>query len=231
MPDNYNILEPTSAPSGTTTRTIRAVDVGSGNLAGAAVLVNSSGTALLNVQNRSNSIPVTIANEDTVELTRYRVSVFSNSVPGGTHTPALPSGVTNDILVDGNQPVAGDFLCANTSGSTITRTFNIPVVSGGYTDVSILINYPTAPSGGAVTMNIFPNANSNSTSFVQSSGGQRALFLIPFMGGSLTAGATLTTDVIALSPFTRATNTVLVQFSIPSGVTAGTFRLVITRSR
>jgi len=231
MPDNYNILEPTSAPSGTTTRTIRAIDVGSGQLAGGAVLVNSSGTALLGVQNRSNSIPVTIANEDTVDLARYRVSAFSTSVPGGTHTPALPSGVTNDILVSGNQPVAGDFLCANGSGSTITRTFTIPVVASGYTDVSILITWSVSVGGGNVTMLIFPNASLHSTSFVQSSGGNRALFLIPFMGASLTAGVTLSSDLIAFSPFTRATERVIVQFSIPSAVSAGTFTMTVTRSR
>ena len=233
MPDNYNILEPTSAPSGTTTRTVRALDVGFGDLAGAAVLVDTSGNALIGVKDRSASLPVTIANEDTVALTRYRVSSFTTGTPGGSHTPALPSGVTNDILVAGNQPVAGDFLCANSTGSTITRTFTVPVVSSGYTDVSILISWSVGVAGANVTMLIFPNGSLHSTSFVQSTAApaNRALFLIPFMGASLTAGVTLSSDLVAFMPFTRATDRILVQFSIPNGVTAGTFAITVTRSR
>ena len=233
MPDNYDILEPTSAPSGTTTRTVRAIDVGSGRLAGTAVLVNSSGTVLLGAQTRSNSLPVTVASEDIFDLSPYRVSSFSTSVPGGTHTPALPSGVTNDILVAGNQPVSGDFLCANSSGSTVTRTFTIPVVSGGYNEVSILITWSVAVAGANVSMVIFPNSSQHETTFVQSTSApaNRALFLIPFNGASVTAGTTLTSDLVAFMPFTRATDRVLVRFSIPNGVTAGTFAMTVTRSR
>ena len=233
MADNYNILEPVTTPSGTQQRSIRALEISS-KLHAAAVLVHgTSGAVLLGQSARADSVPVTIANEDILALSRYRVSSFSTSDPGGTHTPALPSGVTNDILVAGNQPVSGDFLCANSSGSTVTKTFTIPVVSGGYNEVSILITWSVAVAGANVSMLIFPNASLHSTTFVQSTSApaNRALFLIPFNGASVTAGTTLSSDLVAFMPFTRATDRVVVQFSIPNGITAGTFAMTVTRSR
>jgi len=233
MADNYNILEPVTTPSGTQQRSIRALEISS-KLHAAAVLVHgTSGAVLLGQSARADSVPVTIANEDILALSRYRVSSFSTSDPGGTHTPALPSGVTNDILVAVNQPVSVDFLCANSSGSTVTKTFTIPVVSGGYNEVSILITWSVAVAGANVSMLIFPNASLHSTTFVQSTSApaNRALFLIPFNGASVTAGTTLSSDLVAFMPFTRATDRVVVQFSIPNGVTAGTFDMTVTRSR
>ena len=154
MPDNYNILEPTSAPSGTTTRTVRAIDVGSGNLAGAAVLVDTAGTALIGQLARTASLPVTLSNSDIVEIAPYRVSTFSSTNPTGVHVPTLPSGVTNDVLIAGTtQPVAGNYTL-----STLL-TWVIPVGAAGYTSLSIGIWLSGNIAGGTCQFNVWPSTS------------------------------------------------------------------------
>lgn len=227
MPDNYNILEPTSAPSGTTTRTVRALDVGSGELAGAAVLVDTSGNALIGVKNRSASLPVTIANEDTLDLARYRVSSFSAATPGGSHTPSLPSGVTNDLVISGSQPVAADF--SFTGVKSVLWT--IPVVAAGYRNFSILVNWSAAPSGGNATIEYLPTGN-HTTTFTQTAGSSHALLMINSEGASYTASATLSAPTFArLQMETGSIATALCRISGLSGISSGTYTITIVRSR
>lgn len=232
MPDNYDILEPTSAPSGTTTRTVRAIDVGSGELAGAAVLVDTAGAALIGQLARTASLPVTLSNSDIVEIAPYRVSTFSPANPTGVHVPALPSGVTNDVLISGTtQPVTGNY----TMGSTIT-VFVIPVGAAGYTSISIGMFFSGMPSGATANF-IFNTCTSTGTSLGSSSifgqpatgGGPFNMYLYAAQGAALSANATLSADSNLTMPWNAAPPYVFVRHGTASVTGSSTFTMVITR--
>lgn len=231
MPDNYNILEPTSAPSGTTTRTVRAIDVGSGNLAGAAVLVDTAGAALIGQLARTASLPVTLSNSDIVDIAPYRVSTFSSANPTGVHVPSLPSGVTNDVLISGTtQPVAGNY----TLGSTVT-IFVIPVGAAGYTSISIGMFFSGMPSGATANF-IFNTCTSTGTSLGASSifgqpttGGPFNMYLYAAQGAAVSANATLSADSNLTLPWNAAPPYVFVRHGTASVTGSSTFTMVITR--
>ena len=231
MPDNYNILEPTSAPSGTTTRSVRAIDVGSGDLAGAAVLVNTSGAALIGQLARTASLPVTLSNSDIVEIAPYRVSTFSSANPTGVHVPSLPSGVTNDVLISGTtQPVASNY----TMGSTVT-IFVIPVGAAGYTSISIGMFFSGMPSGATANF-IFNTCTSTGTALGFSSifgqpttGGPFNMYLYAAQGAAVSANATLSADSNLTMPWNAAPPYVFVRHGTASVTGSSTFTMVITR--
>jgi hypothetical protein len=231
MADNYDILEPTSAPSGTTTRTIRAVDVGSGELAGAAVLVDTAGAALIGQLARTASLPVTLSNDDIVEIAPYRVSTFSPANPTGVHVPALPSGVTNDVLISGTtQPVTGNY----TMGSTVT-IFVIPVGAAGYTSISIGMFFSGMPSSATANF-IFNTCTSTGTALGASSifgqptaGGPFNMYLYAAQGATVSANATLSADSNLTMPWNAAPPYVFVRHGTALVTGSSTFTMVITR--
>ena len=233
MPDNYNILEPTSAPSGTTTRTVRAIDVGSNRLAGAAVLVDTSGNQLIGVQNRSASLPVTIANEDTLALSRYRVSTYDTTNPTGTHVPPLPSGEVNDVTVGGTtQGVANDFLFTAAAGGARTINWEIPVVNAGYNTVAIIVQWSTAPVTSGVEISYIPNGVIVQATFTNSAGASRVLSMVNSEGAAYTAGATMAADTIArLAMEYGSLRTAYLRFTGLAGITGGSYRFTVIRSR
>ena len=231
MPDNYNILEPVTTPSGTTQRSIRAIDVGSGNLAGAAVLVDTSGAALIGQQARTASLPVTLSNSDIVEIAPYRVSTFSSTNPTGVHVPTLPSGVTNDVLISGTtQPVSSNY----TIGATSTR-FVIPVAAAGYTAVSIGFTYSAAP-GGANANFVFGVCTSTGTSVggnsiftLPTSGGPFNMYLYPAQGAAVSANTTLAADSNFTLPWNPAPPYIFLLHGTTSVTGSATFTMVVTR--
>jgi hypothetical protein len=228
MPDNYDILEPTSAPSGTTTRTVRAIDVGSGNLAGAAVLVDTGGAALIGQQSRTASLPVTLSSSD---IAPYRVSTFNPANPTGVHVPSLPSGVLNDVLISGTtQPVTSNY----TMGSTIT-VFVIPVAAAGYTYITIGMFFSGTPSGATANF-IFNTCTSTGTALGQSSifgqpttGGPYNMYLYAAQGAALSASVTLSADSNLTLPWNAAPPYVFVRHGTASVTGSSTFTMVITR--
>lgn len=196
MPDNYDILEPTSAPSGTTTRTVRAIDVGSGELAGAAVLVDTTGVALIGQLARTASLPVTLSNSDIIEIAPYRVSTFTTANPTGVHVPTLPSGVTNDVLINGTtQPVSGNLQM--TSSAVL---FVIPVAAAGYNALSIGI-IPAATTTGTCNFTFWPSTSTGTNVGASVTFGMTTtaynLFMYPAQGAALAT---------TISPLTANTN-------------------------
>lgn len=228
MADNYDILEPTSAPSGTTTRTVRAIDVGSGELAGAAVLVDTSGVALVGQQARTASLPVTLSNSDIVDIAPYRVSTFSTANPTGVHVPTLPSGVTNDVLIAGTtQPVTGNY----TLGTALTWV--IPVGAAGYTSLSIGIWLSGNIAGGTCSFNVWPSTSTGTNvgltiSHTIALGSNFNQYYFPAQGATLAAGGALSANINAAMPWNAAPPYVSLQMG-GSSVTGPNVSFIVTR--
>jgi len=171
MADNYDILEPTSAPSGTTTRTIRAVDVGSGELAGAAVLVDSAGAVVPKAEDSAHTtadpgIPILGVVRTTPLATTSTAGDYAMPTidergrmyvrPNGysqlylTSTAPAPSGsdITND---SGGAIVGGDLAIRDGN----IHWLYIPFGVAGYTNCSILIGtgWNTGLGGTAFSAN------------------------------------------------------------------------------
>lgn len=224
MADNYNILEPVTTPSGTQQRSIRAIEISS-ELHAAAVLVHgTSGAVLLGAATRANSVPMTFAQEDRLALARYRVSVFNSATPTGTHTPALESSESQDILVSGSQPVAGDY--SFTAAKTVT--WQIPLLNSGYNRLTIIVRWSVAPTGATATMNYYADAGNIIQTWTQSIAGVRTLMLYPHDGQALSAGGTLSADTAAPVVATSL-GTVSLLITGNASITAGTYNLTIAR--
>ena len=228
MPDNYDILEPTSAPSGTTTRTVRAIDVGSGELAGAAVLVDTAGAALIGQLARTASLPVTLSNSDIVEIAPYRVSTFSSANPTGVHVPALPSGVTNDVLISGTtQPVTGNY----TLGALLAWV--IPVGAAGYTSLSVGIWLSGNITGGICSFNVWPSTSTGTNvgltiTHTIASGANFNQYYFAAQGAALAAGGALSANINAAMPWNAAPPYVTLQMGGGS-VTGQNVSFIVTR--
>lgn len=228
MADDCDILEPTSAPSGTTTRTVRAIDVGSGELAGAAVLVDTSGVALVGQQARTASLPVTLSNSDIVDIAPYRVSTFSTANPTGVHVPTLPSGVTNDVLIAGTtQPVTGNY----TLGTALTWV--IPVGAAGYTSLSIGIWLSGNIAGGTCSFNVWPSTSTGTNvgltiSHTIALGSNFNQYYFPAQGATLAAGGALSANINAAMPWNAAPPYVSLQMG-GSSVTGPNVSFIVTR--
>ena len=223
MADNYNILEPVTTPSGTTQRSIRAIEISSQLHAGAVLVHGTTGAVLVGAATRANSVPMTFAQEDRLALARYRVSVFNSATPTGTHTPALESSESQDILVSGNQPVAGDY--SFTAVKTVT--WQIPLLNSGYNRLTIIVRWTTAPTADS-TINYYADGGNIVQTWTQSSGQVRVLLLYPHDGQALSAGGTLSANTAAPVVATSVAN-VLLLITGGAGITAGTYNLTIAR--
>lgn len=233
MADNYNILEPVTTPSGTQQRSIRALEISS-ELHAAAVLVHgTSGAVLLGQSARADSVPVTIANEDTLALSRYRVSTYDTTNPTGTHVPPLPSGEVNDVTVGGTtQGVANDFLFTAAAGGARTINWEIPVVNAGYNTVAIIVQWSTAPVTSGVEISYIPNGVIVQATFTNSAGVTRILSMVNSEGAAYTAGATMAADTIArLAMEYGSLRTTYLRFTGLAGITGGSYRFTVIRSR
>ena len=233
MADNYNILEPVTTPSGTQQRSIRALEISS-KLHAAAVLVHgTSGAVLLGQSARADSVPVTIANEDTLALSRYRVSTYDTTNPTGTHVPPLPSGEVNDVTVGGTtQGVANDFLFTAAAGGARTINWEIPVVNAGYNTVAIIVQWSTAPVTSGVEISYIPNGVIVQATFTNAAGASRVLSMVNSEGAAYTAGATMAADTIArLAMEYGSLRTAYLRFTGLAGITGGSYRFTVIRSR
>ena len=155
MPDNYNILEPTSVPSGTTSRTVRALDVGSGQLAGAAVLVDTAGAVVPKAEDSAHTtadpgIPILGVVRATPLATsstagdyamptiddRGRLYVRPNGYSQLYLTSAAPVPSGSDITNDsGGAIVGGDLAIRDAS----LHWLYIPFGVAGYTNCIVMI--------------------------------------------------------------------------------------------
>jgi len=164
MSDNYDILEPTSAPSGTTTRTIRAIDVGSGELAGAAVLVDSSGAVVPKAEDSAHTtadpgIPILGVVRTTPLATsstagdyamptideRGRLYVRPNGYSQLYLTSAAPTPSGSDITNDSGGAIVGGDLAIRDSAF---HYLYIPFGEAGYTNSIIMIGTGLQPAPG-----------------------------------------------------------------------------------
>jgi hypothetical protein len=173
MPDNYDILEPTSAPSGTTTRTVRALDVGTGELAGAAVLVDSSGAVVPKAEDSAHTtadpgIPILGVVRTTPLATSSTAGDYAMSTmddrgrlyartTGHFHvrlTSAAPTPTGSDITDETGSAITSDMLAIRSTGSS-TKYFFIPFGVAGYTQCVITIGHGTVNgvSQGATPLN------------------------------------------------------------------------------
>jgi hypothetical protein len=224
MADNYNILEPVTTPSGTQQRSIRAIEISSQLHAGAVLVHGTTGAVLLGAATRANSVPMTFAQEDRLALARYRVSVFNSSTPTGTHTPALESSESQDIVISGNQPVAGDY--SFTAPKTVS--WSIPLLTSGYNRMTIIVRWSTAPTGDSATINYYADAGNIVQTWTQSIAGNRVLLLYPHDGQALSAGGILSANTAAPVVATSVGSVALL-ITGNTSITAGTYSLVIAR--
>jgi hypothetical protein len=161
MPDNYDILEPTAAPSGTTTRTVRALDVGSGELAGAAVLVDSNGTVVPKAEDSAHTtadpgIPIlgvvrttplgtsSTAGDYAMPTIDDRGRLYTRT-SGNFHvrlTSAAPTPTGSDITDDSGAAITSDMLAIRNTGPAV-KYFFIPFGVAGYTQMVITIGHGT----------------------------------------------------------------------------------------
>jgi len=232
MADNYNILEPTTTPSGTTQRSIRALEISSQLHAGAVLIHGTSGAVLLGQSARADSVPVTLATQDFNGLTAGVMSIMSATTPTGDHyrNGALDAGFTNDILITGTSaPVAGSY---SPGGSTVN--FVIPLGYAGYNNLVIGIEQTVAPSGSNMTYTILPSTHIGtqigpSVVITQSTGSTFNAFLYAAMGAAITASAALAANSNFSTPFQPGTPAVTVRLGGGSG--GGTCRMTIGRTR
>jgi hypothetical protein len=232
MADNYSILEPVTTPSGTTQRSIRAIEISSQLHAGAVLVHGTSGAVLLGQSARADSIPVTLATADFNGLAGGVMSIMSASSPTGDHyrNGALDTSFTNDILINGTTaPVAGSY---SPAGGTIN--FVIPVGYAGYNNVTIGIEQTVAPAGTAMTYTVHPSTHIGtnvgvSIVITQSTTQTFSAFLYPAQGAAISATTTLTANTnfaTVLQPGVPA-----VRIIVAGGSTGGTCRITVGRTR
>jgi hypothetical protein len=232
MADNYNILEPVTTPSGTTQRSIRAIEISSQLHAGAVLVHGTTGAVLLGQSARADSIPVTLATPDFNGLAAGVMSIMSAASPTGDHyrNGALDSSFVNDILIGGTTaPVAGSY---SPAGATIN--FVIPVGYAGYNNITIGIEQTVAPAGTAMTYTVHPSTHIGtnigvSIVITQSTTQTFSAFLYPAQGATISSTATLaanTNFATVLQPGVPA-----VRLIVAGGSTGGTCRITVGRTR
>jgi hypothetical protein len=234
MADNYNILEPVTTPSGTTQRSIRAIEISSQLHAGAVLVHGTSGAVLLGQSARADSIPVTLATADFNGLAGGVMSIMSATSPTGDHyrNGALDTSFTNDILINGTTaPVAGSY---SPAGGTIN--FVIPVGYSGYNNITIGIEQTAAPVGSNMTYTVHPSTHIGTNIGVSivitqsvGVGNTFSAFLYPALGAAISATATLTANTnfaTVLQPGVPA-----VRIIVAGGSSGGTCRITVGRTR
>ena len=234
MADNYNILEPVTTPSGTTQRSIRAIEISSQLHAGAVLVHGTTGAVLLGQSARADSIPVTLATPDFNGLTAGVMSIMSAASLTGDHyrNGALDASFVNDILRDGvTAPGASSYTPAGG-----TSNFVIPLGYAGYNNITIGIEQTVAPAGTAMTYTVHPSTHTGtnigvSIVITQSVGGGTTFsaFLYPAQGATISSTATLTANTnfaTVLQPGVPA-----VRLIVAGGSTGGTCRITVGRTR
>ena len=218
MPDNYSILEPTSAPSGTTTRTVRAVDVGAGELAGAAVLVDSTGAfvpkaeasvhttadpgiPMLGVARTTPLATTSFAGDYAMPAIDVRGRLYTRTT-SFFHlrlTSAAPTPTGSDITDETGAAITSDMLAIRSTGPT-TKYFFIPFGVAGYTQMTITIGHGTV----AGLQNGATPFNQAVTGGVYATNGVGTGLEIMFLTGILTFTAS-SNQVVVLGSFNGAT--------------------------
>ncbi len=235
MADNYNILEPVTTPSGTQQRSIRAIDVGSGNLAGAAVLVDSAGAAVPKAEDSAH----TTADPGIPMLGVVRPTPLATSTVSGNYamptidtrgrlytrttahfhvrlTSSAPTPSGSDITDESGAAITSDMLAIRSTGSA-TKYFFIPFGVSGYTQMVITVGHGTI---GGVSQGATP-LNQAVTGGAYSSTGVGTLLEFQQLTGTMTFTAS-SNQVVVLGSFNGAT----IPYALnPAGITLATASL------
>lgn len=168
MADNYNILEPVTTPSGTTQRSIRAIEVSS-QLYAAAVMHTAGGTAIGHTEDSAHST----ADAGVMALAVRRDTPLSSSGTAGDYsslnvddrgrlyvrpnghsylrlTGAAPTPTGSDITTETGGAITSDMLDIRSTGSA-TKYFFIPFGVAGYTN--LVVSWSAGTSGGSTQFN------------------------------------------------------------------------------
>ena len=233
MADNYNILEPTTTPSGTTQRSIRAIEVSS-QLYAAAVMHTAAGTAIGHAEDTAHasddggimalairrntplSSSGTAGDYSSLNVDEQgRLYVRPNSYSVLTLTSAAPTPSGTDITDQAGNAIEAADLAIRTTSATLYY-FYIPFGIVGYTQCIVTID-----TGNT-------NINSFGTSFNQAVTAQMyAARSLGSLTQELTGIITWSSGIggsITLGSFNGAT---VAYASSPSGISvsaAGTYR-------
>ena len=168
MADNYNILEPVTTPSGTTQRSIRAIEVSS-QLYAAAVMHTAGGTAIGQTEDSAHST----ADAGVMALAVRRDSPLSSSGTAGDYsslnvddrgrlyvrpngysylrlTGAAPTPTGSDIVNETGGAITSDMLDIRSTGPA-TKYFFIPFGVAGYTN--LVVSWSAGSAGGSTQFN------------------------------------------------------------------------------
>jgi hypothetical protein len=168
MADNYNILEPVTTPSGTTQRSIRALEISS-QLYAAAVMHTEGGTAIGHTEDSAHST----ADAGVMALAVRRDSPLSSSGTAGDYsslnvddrgrlyvrpnghsylrlTGAAPTPTGSDITTETGGAITSDMLDIRGTGPA-TKYFFIPFGVAGYTNLVVSLSAGT--TGGSTAFN------------------------------------------------------------------------------